>query len=144
MVWWGWMVVGALLLGAELFVIEAEFFLVFMGVAAVVTGLLALAAPEVPNWAQWLVFAGLSLVSMVFFRKRVYGLLRREIADLPNDMEREEFELPVGLPVGAACRVELRGSTWTARNVGLGPIPPRSRVRVVGMDGITLKVEARD
>lgn len=144
MVWWGWMVVGVLLLGAELFVIEAEFFLVFMGVAAVVTGLLALAAPEVPNWAQWLVFAGLSLVSMVFFRKRVYGLLRREITDLPNDMEREEFELPVGLPAGETCRVELRGSTWTARNVGSGPIPPRSRVRVVGVDGITLKVEARD
>jgi hypothetical protein len=33
MPWWGWMVIGALLLGAELMVIEAEFFLVFIGVS---------------------------------------------------------------------------------------------------------------
>lgn len=144
MVWWGWMVIGALLLGAELFVIEAEFFLLFMGVAAVLTGALAWSVPGTPEWAQWLVFAGLSLVSMLFFRKRVYRLLRRDVADLPNDMEREDFAVPVGLPPGGTCRVELRGSTWTARNVGSGPIPPGTRVRVVGVDGITLRVEARN
>lgn len=36
MPWWGWIVIGALLLGAELMVIEAEFFLVFIGVAALI------------------------------------------------------------------------------------------------------------
>jgi hypothetical protein len=144
MVWWGWMVIGALLLAAELFVIEAEFVLVFIGVAAILTGLLALTMPDVPNWAQWLVFSGLALVSMLLFRKRVYGLLRREVADLPNDMQREEFPLPVGLPAGGTCRVELRGSTWTARNAGPAAIPPGAMVRVVGVDGITLRVEACD
>jgi len=142
MPWWGWMVIGMLLLGAELFIIEAEFFLVFMGVAAILTGLLAFLAPGVPEWAQWLVFAGVALVAMVFFRKRVYQLLRRNVPDLANDMEREELQLPVELPVGGTCRVELRGSTWTARNVGSGPIPPGTRARVVGVDGITLRVEA--
>jgi membrane protein implicated in regulation of membrane protease activity len=142
MVWWGWMVLGMLLLGAELFVIEAEFFLVFLGAAAVLTGLLGLVAPDVPNWGQWLVFAGLSLVSMVFFRKRVYRLMRRDVPDMPDDMLREEVVLPVGLPSGGSCRVELRGSTWTARNVGPDEIPPGVKVRVVGVDGITLRVEA--
>ena len=144
MVWWGWMVIGMLLLGAELFLIEADFFLVFLGAAAILTGLLGLAVPAVPEWGQWLVFAALALISMLFFRKRVYRLLRREVPDMANDMLLEQLQLPVGLPIDGTCRVELRGSTWTARNVGTEPIPPGVKVRVVGVDGITLRVEARN
>lgn len=144
MVWWGWVVIGVLLLGAELFIIEADFFLVFLGAAAVITGLLGLAMPVIPEWAQWLIFAGLSVVSMVLFRKQVYQLLRPNVPDMADDMLREELQLPVGLPVGATCRVELRGSTWTARNEGPEPIPAGVKVRVVGVDGITLRVEARN
>ena len=33
MPWWGWIVVGAVLLGAELLLIDAEFYFVFLGVA---------------------------------------------------------------------------------------------------------------
>jgi len=142
MPWWGWIGIGMLLLAAELFIIEADFYLVFLGIAAALTGLLGLALPDLPAWVQWLVFAVLALVSMVLFRKRVYRLLRREVADLPNDMLREQVALPQGLPVDGSCRVELRGSTWTAHNVGTVPIAPGSTARVVGVEGITLKVEA--
>ena len=142
MPWWGWMGIGMLLLAAELFIIEADFYLVFLGVAAALTGLLGLAVPGMPEWLQWLAFAVLSLVLMVLFRKRVYRMLRREVADLPNDMLREHVSLPEGLAVDGSCRVELRGSTWTARNVGAAPIAPGGTRRVVGVEGITLKVEA--
>jgi membrane protein implicated in regulation of membrane protease activity len=142
MQWWGWIGIGMLLLGAELFVIEADFYLVFMGAAAVLTGVLALVVPGLATWGHWLVFAALALISMVFFRKRVYRMLRREVADLPNDMLREQVLLPTGLPVDGTCRVELRGSTWTARNVGAEPIAPGSTARIVGVDGITLHVQA--
>lgn len=142
MPWWGWMGIGMLLLAAELFVIEADFYLVFLGIAAALTGLLGLAMPDMPAWLQWLAFAVLSLVLMVLFRKRVYRLLRREVADMPNDMLSEQVALPEGLPVDGSCRVELRGSTWTARNVGAAPIAPGGTARVVGVEGITLKVES--
>jgi membrane protein implicated in regulation of membrane protease activity len=142
MPWWGWMGIGMLLLAAELFIIEADFYLVFLGVAAALTGLLGLAVPGMPDWLQWLAFAALSLVLMVLFRKRVYRLLRREVADLPNDMLSEHVALPEGLPVDGSCRVDLRGSTWTARNVGTAPIVPGGKARVVAVEGITLKVEA--
>lgn len=142
MQWWGWIGIGMLLLGVELIVIEADFYLVFMGAAAALTGLLALAVPGLPHWVQWLAFASLALISMVFFRKRVYRMLRREVADLPNDMLREEIMLPVELPVDGTCRVEFRGSTWTARNVGGQSIAPGTKARIVGVDGITVHVAA--
>lgn len=142
MVWWGWLVIGIFLLCAELFIIEADFFLVFLGVAAIITGLLAIAFPALPEWGQWLIFSGLSLVSMLFFRKRVYRGLRRDVPDMANDMLLEHLAVPVGLPVDGTCRVELRGSTWTARNVGRVPIEPGAKVRILAVDGITLSVEA--
>lgn len=142
MQWWGWVGIGMLLLGAELFFIEADFYLVFLGAAAALTGVLALVTPGLPEWAHWLAFAALALISMVFFRKRVYRRLRRQVADMPNDMLRERVVLIQGLAVDSTCRVELRGSTWTARNVGREPIAPGTSARVVGVDGITLHVEA--
>ena len=49
-----------------------------------------------------------------------------------------------GLAVNGRCRVELRGSTWNARNVGSVPIAPGGKARVVGVDGITLNIEANN
>ena len=41
MIWWQWFVLGALLLGAEI-AIDAEFYLVFLGISAIVVGLIGL------------------------------------------------------------------------------------------------------
>ena len=60
MTWWSWMVLGALLLGAELFAIDAQFYLVFLGVSAVLVGLTSLFGIVMPEWAQWMAFAALS------------------------------------------------------------------------------------
>src|SRR5512134_506025 len=76
MPWWGWILVGTLLLAGELFVVEADFYLVFLGFAAVVVGVLDLAGLGGPLWLEWLLFAGIAVVSTVFFRQRVYRRLR--------------------------------------------------------------------
>ena len=39
MPWWGWIIFGALLLGSELLIVDAGFYLVFIGIAAAITGL---------------------------------------------------------------------------------------------------------
>ena len=33
MTWWGWMILGAVLFGAELFAVDAQFYLVFLGLS---------------------------------------------------------------------------------------------------------------
>ena len=60
MPWWGWLVLGIGLLGVEMFVIDAQFYLVFLGVSAAIVGLLGLAGVPMPEWPQWLVFAALA------------------------------------------------------------------------------------
>ena len=45
MSWWGWIIAGAILLGAELAYVNAQFYLVFIGSAAIVVGLVTAVTP---------------------------------------------------------------------------------------------------
>ncbi len=38
MQWWAWIAVGAILLGSELALVDAQFYLVFIGASALVVG----------------------------------------------------------------------------------------------------------
>ena len=67
MPWWTWIAAGALLLVAEV-VLPTDFFLVFFGAAGLVVGLAMLLGLHPPAWAQWLLFAALSIVSLVVLR----------------------------------------------------------------------------
>ena len=72
MPWWGWITIGALMLAAEMTFVDLEFYLVFLGVSAMLVGAVELAGVAAPVWAQWLLLGGLSLGSLVLFRHRVY------------------------------------------------------------------------
>ena len=45
MTWWDGIIVGAILLGAELTFVNAEFYLVFIGSAAIVAGVVTALTP---------------------------------------------------------------------------------------------------
>ena len=64
MPWWGWFVLAAALLSIELFVIDAQFYLVFLGISAALVALLNLAEPTMAAWHQWVAFAVLALVTI--------------------------------------------------------------------------------
>ena len=57
------MIFGAVLLGAELFAIDAQFYLVFLGISAALVGLADLIGIALPEWLQWTTFAAFSLIS---------------------------------------------------------------------------------
>ena len=69
MTWWAWMVLGLILLGIELFAVDAQFYLVFLGVSAALVGLAGMLGVHMPEWAQWLAFALLSLLFFLTFRR---------------------------------------------------------------------------
>lgn len=139
MVWWGWIVLGAALLGAEV-VLATDFFLVFFGAAALLVGVLLLLGLLLPVWGQWLLFAALSIVSLLLFRRRLRTILSRSDREERPELVGESGIVITAIAPGARGTVELRGTTWTAEHGGGGPLSPGDHCRVDRVDGLTLVV----
>jgi inner membrane protein len=140
MQWWAWIVVGAILLGAEMAFIDAQFYLVFVGASALIVGFLAAVGLDLADWLQWLIFAVLAATSMFTFRRRIYERMRRGLPAMKGGPAGEIVTLPTALPPGETCRLEYRGSSWSAINGGKAEIAAGSRARIERVDGLTLVV----
>ena len=142
MQWWAWITVGALLLGSELTFVNAQFYLVFVGAAALVVGFLNLAGALPAVWIQWALFALLAIVSLLTFRRRVYERIRGTLPDIKLGPKGESVILPAELAPGASCRLEFRGCSWSAVNGGRSVIAAGGRARIDRVEGLTLVVHA--
>ncbi len=140
MSWWGWTIAGAILLGAELAFVDAQFYFVFIGSAAIGVGLAMLAFPPLQPWGQWALFAVLAIVSMVGFRSRIYAKLRGRGHPVRTGPPGGIITLQVPLAPGESCQAEHAGSYWTLCNDSTSLLPSGSRVQVAGTRGLTLLV----
>jgi inner membrane protein len=139
MTWWGWIIAGAILLGAELSFVNAQFYLVFIGSAAILTGLATLLVP-LASWVQWALFGVLAIVSMVTFRSRVYQRFNRAWPKVDTGPAGGLITLQVSLGAGESCQAEYGGTFWTVRNDSDRPIPSGSRARIARVQDLTLLV----
>jgi membrane protein implicated in regulation of membrane protease activity len=139
MAWWGWVIGGAILFGAELTFVSAQFYLVFIGSAAILVGLLALLTAPAP-WIQWGLFAVLALVSMVAFRSRVYARFGHTAPQVRSGPPGGSLTLTAPLPPGGSCQSEYRGTFWTVQNESNVAIPSGTRVRITSVRDLTLLV----
>ena len=139
MVWWYWMVLGLALLGAEM-TTPGGFYILFFGLSALLVGTLAGLEVVSMDWLQWLLFSVIAIASLLFFR----GPLLARMSDGRDahahvDSMVGEVVIPLeALPAGATGRAELRGSTWTAKNVGPTDFRKGQRGKVKKVDGLTL------
>jgi len=140
MPWWGWIIFGAFLLGSELLVVDAAFYLVFIGIAAMLTGMVELTGLQLELWVQWMLFAGLSLVSMVMFREKLYKKIRGGGPGFDASPTGEILKLEESLQPGDSCRMEHRGTNWTVLNVSSEAFEKGSNVRVTAVEGLTLQI----
>lgn len=141
MIWWYWVVLGLLLTGLEL-ATPGGFFLLFFGIGALLVGGLTSVGAGGPAWVQWLLFTVLSVAALMFFRA---PLLRLMEARTPRsgDVDSLRGEVAVamdGIPAGGLGRAQLRGTVWTARNLGADPITPGERCLVTSVDGLTISI----
>lgn len=143
---WSWMVLGGLLLALEILV--PGFYLLWIGIAAVLTGALSL---QLWDWAPWtwqvqvLVFLALSLAA-AFAGKKILGASAEPPTDEPL-LNRRSAQLvgrtatlvePILQGVG---RVSLGDTIWRVT----GPdLPAGTRVRVVAAHGSELEVAAAE
>jgi membrane protein implicated in regulation of membrane protease activity len=139
MSWWAWMIGGVILLGAELAFVDAQFYLVFVGTAAIIVGIVVTFV-QLDQWVQWALFALLTIGAMVFFRGRIYRRLRGHLPVVRMGPSGDVLTLPVALAPGESCRTEHCGSFWTVRNDSEVPIPSGANVRIARVQGLTLLV----
>ena len=136
---WLWLIGGVLLLILE--VIAPGFFLVFLGAAAIATGLFTVlfnlgAAAELALFALYAVIA--VLVGRRFYATRT--------ADSTDPLLNDRVGRLVGKVVTVVAavddqngRVRVGDSEWSARG---GPAAVGERVRITGVEGNCLTVEA--
>jgi inner membrane protein len=138
---WAWLVIGVGLLGVEMFVIDAQFYLVFLGASAIIVGLLGVLGVPMPDWTQWLVFSVLAIVTMFAFRRRLYQLVRERSGHVEQRLTvGDRVLVPTRLEPGQTCRVDYRGSSWTARNTDQRAIDAGQEALIAEIDGLTLQV----
>ena len=136
---WLWLIGGVVLLIAEL--IAPGFFLVFVGAAAIATGLFALLF-ELSLPLQLALFALYTLLA-VMVGKRVYS--NADSLGSSDPLLNDRSGRLVGKVVTVVTdvdehggRVRLGDGEWSARG---GPAAAGERVRIIGVDGNCLKVE---
>ena len=139
MSWWMWLLAGGALMAIELLGGEAAFYLVFIGLAAVLVGVAEMSGLALPYWAQWLLFSVVAVVTMVLFRKKLYDKVRGGSPGYTEMAVNELVTLPEDLAPHARTRVERRGSHYTAENVG-DDVIPAGDARIVRVTGILLEV----
>lgn len=141
MVWWYWVVFGLLLAGLEVLT-PGGLFLLFFGVSAILVGVLAGLDLSGPFWLQWFLFSALAIVCVVFFRNPLMRYMQAGQAGARNiDTLQGEVAVAMdGIATGGMGRAQLRGSVWSARNTGDGPIAPGDRCTVDAVDGLTIRI----
>ncbi len=138
---YSWWMLALVLIGAEL--LAPGYFLIWIGFAAAVLGIVTFFAPGLSFLVQAVMFAVLALVSCFVYWRFVRTAVN-ESSDQPLLNRRAEqfvgkrytLDTPI---VGGKGKVRIGDSPWLAE----GPdLPAGTEVEIVGVDGSTLKVRA--
>ena len=142
MTWWHWLALGLILVALEM-AASGGFYVIFFGVAAIAIGGLHLFDLAGPAWLQLLLFSVLSVGSLLLFRNPLLRLLKLDTPGEDVDSLVGETAIPSEeIGPGAVGRAELRGTVWSARNVGSTPLSRGQRCRVVRVDRLMIFIES--
>jgi|AP12_2_1047962.scaffolds.fasta_scaffold22646_1 inner membrane protein len=141
--YWHWWVLAVVLVILEL-TVAGTFFFLFLAIAAAITGLIALAAPDLTWEIQVLIYAVLSIASVFAWRR--FKPAHDEPTDQPSLNRRGTqyvgrtftLETPIVNGVG---KLTVADSTWKIR----GPDTlAGTHVRVTAVEGTSLTVMPTD
>ena len=135
---WVWLIIGFLFLASEL--LSGAFVLVFFGVAALATSVLAIFG--VQNVALLVVFfALLSVVNLLVFRKR---LLKAKKLAQGNPLQVDVGNTVIlsdNLPARGEGKINYQGVPWSAVNLESTELGKGTVVKIVKTEGIKLYVQ---
>jgi membrane protein implicated in regulation of membrane protease activity len=137
--WWHWWIAAAVLAAIETFLPGAM--AIWFAAAAVVVGGLLLVVP-IPWQLQLVMFGALGVVAILVWRRFRHPDAPESSQSALNQrgahLIGQSFTLVEPIE-GGSGKIQVGDSVWLARGADA---PAGSRVRVVGIDGVVLKVEA--
>ena len=146
MLWWHWAILGLSLVGIEILTLGGlgNFYFLFFGTAALMVSGLTWAGLVEAAWLQWFLFGILGIMSLLVMKKPLQNKRSLNGNDGPDvdSMMGEIAKVLEPLAPQAMGKVELRGSTWTARNAGKNILEKDSMAEIVRVDGLTLWIQA--
>jgi inner membrane protein len=107
-------------------------------------GLITALAPGLSLWIQWLLFTVFAVITLLFFRRPLLQWFRRASPVREVDsLVGETATAMDDIAVDAVGKAELRGTAWTARNIGDKPLARAQRCCVERVDGLTLFIRGQ-
>jgi membrane protein implicated in regulation of membrane protease activity len=139
LLFWHWWVLGLVLVVIEM--VAPGFFLLWIGLAAGVTGLILVIVPGIGWQVQFLIFGILAIGSVVaarfYFRRNPIETDDATLNRRGSQYIGHVFNLDEAI-VNGVGKVKVGDGWWRAE----GPdLPAGERVKVVGVNGNMLKVE---
>jgi inner membrane protein len=140
MSWWIWVVIGFVLLCVEF--ASTTMHIGLFAVGAFVVGIAVALGLDVPLWGQILIFTVVSLLSFFFLRPVIMRRLRLDEKKVVDSLVGEQAITLEDIGVGGNGRAEMRGTTWSARNIGETALVRGQRCIVAAVEGLVIHVRA--
>ena len=140
MIWWLWIVIGILLVCAEM-AIPLDFFLIFIGLGFSLTGIFAYHELFPADWMQWAACAIFSLSFYLGLKKPLQRKFAQRAPDRKDDYVDEIVLIKQDIAPGETGAGELRGTGWQIKNLSHTTLAANSKHAVSRTDGIVLIVE---
>ena len=138
---WHWWILAAIFAGIE--ILAPGVFFIWLGAAAALTGLIALVIPGLGWELEALIFAVLAVVTVVYWRNRIK---KGAGADDPAARLNRRGDQMIGRtavlsePIqNGRGKARIDDTVWRVEGADL---PAGTPIKVTGVDGAILKVEA--
>ncbi len=136
------MIAGVILMISE-FIIPG-FIIVFFGLGACVTGVLALLFPQIPFTWEIFIFSAVSVVLLFSFRRFMPGVFKGKNIPVSEDVDLDSVAGSTAVVVSdidpdEPGKVEFRGSLWNAS--AKERIVSGTCVKIISRENLTLNVE---
>ena len=140
MSWWIWVLIAFAILALEM--TAATMHVGFFAVGALVVAILVALGVELQLWVQLVIFTSVSLIAFFFLRPVLVRKLKLDQKKVVDSLVGEQALALEDIEAGGNGRAEMRGTTWSARNIGETSLLRGQRCTVAGVDGLVIHLRA--
>ncbi len=141
MSWWFWVLLGLALLALEF--ASTTMHVGLFAVGAWTVALLEAVGLDLSLSAQLLTFTGVSIFALVVLRpilvRKLNLVVEKKVVD---SLVGEQALALEDIAVNGSGKAEMRGTTWTARNIGESALLRGQRCVVAAVDGLVIHIRA--